>query len=371
MGGDVVGPLLAGFAAALTPTNVLFALIGCLLGTLVGVLPGIGPTSGIALLLPVTLVVGPTESIIMLCAIYYGAMYGGSTTAILINVPGEVSSAVTALDGYPMARSGRAGPALAISAIGSFAAGTLGLLALTFFAPPLSELALLMGPAEQLGVMVVSLTFIVSLAGASLLRGLVGALLGMFVGIIGLDLVFGTPRYTFGQPELLGGIEFIAVVIGLFALTEVFEQVEKPFVVGAAQRIGRLMPSRADLRRCVAPILRTSALGFVMGILPGMSPGVVSFLSYGMERRLSPEPERFGHGAIEGVAAAETSNNAVTIGNFIPLLSFGIPPSSAVAVLLAAFLIYGLQPGPLLWADHPEIAWTIIASMYLGNVMLL
>ena len=371
MGSDVFGQLVNGFAQVLSPTNLLFAVLGCLLGTLVGVLPGIGPTSGIALLLPITALVGPAQAIIMLAAIYYGAAYGGSTTAILLNMPGEVSSAVTALDGYPMARQGRAGAALSISAIGSFVGGTIGLLALTFFAPPLAELALLLGPAERLGLMTVSLTFIVSLAGPSLLLGLFAAVLGIFTGLIGQDLVFGTPRFTFGQFELLAGIEFIAIVIGLFALAEVFEQVERSVMAEAVQRIGRLLPSADDLRRCAAPILRTSVVGFLLGIFPGMSPGVVSFLSYGMERRLARDPERFGKGAIEGVAAAETSNNAVTIGNFIPLLSFGIPASAAVAVLLAAFTIYGLQPGPLLFSDHPDVAWTVIASMYVGNVVLL
>ena len=368
---DAFGNLAQGLANSLTPTNLLFAFIGCLLGTLVGVLPGIGPTSGIALLLPLTAVLEPTSAIIMMAAIYYGAMYGGSTTAILINTPGEISSVVTALDGYQMARQGRAGVALSISAIGSFIAGTLGLLVLTLFAAPLADVSLLFGPPEKLGLMLVSLTFIVSLAGPSLVRGTISAMIGFFFGFIGLDLVFGTPRFTFGQSELLGGIDFISAAIGLFALTEVLEQAERSVGPLARHQIGRLLPSMEELRASLAPIVRASGLGFVLGLFPGMSPGVVSFLAYGTERRFAREPERFGNGAVEGVAASEASNNAVTSGGFIPLLSFGIPPSPALAVLLGAFLIYGLQPGPLLFQQRPDIAWTVIASMYVGNVILL
>jgi putative tricarboxylic transport membrane protein len=368
---EIFSNLAQGFAGALTPQNLMFALIGCVLGTLVGVLPGIGPTAGIAILLPMTAWLEPTAAIIMMAAIYYGAMYGGSTTAILLNAPGEAASVVTALDGHQMARQGQAGVALSVSAISSFVAGMLGLVVLTFFAAPLATASLALGPPERLGLMLVSLTFIVSLAGPSLVRGVISALVGVFFGMIGLDLVFGTPRFWFGVPDLLGGIDFISVAIGLFALTEVFEQAERAFGAATREKIGRLLPNLAELRAITLPTLRASVLGFVLGLFPGMSPGVVGFLAYGTERRFARQPERFGKGAIEGVATAEASNNAVTSGGFVPLLSFGIPPAPALAVLLGAFLIYGLQPGPLLFAQRPDIAWTVIASMYVGNIILL
>jgi putative tricarboxylic transport membrane protein len=270
-----------------------------------------------------------------------------------------------------MARQGRAGVALAISALGSFIAGTLGLVVLTFFAAPLADLSLQFGPPERLGLMLVSFTFIVSLAGPSLVRGMISAVGGLFFGFIGLDLVFGTPRFTFGVTELLGGVEIVSVAIGLFALTEVFERAEDVLGPVTRERIGRLLPNLQEMRESAMPILRASGLGFLLGMFPGMAPGVVGFLIYGFERRFAREPEKFGKGAIQGVAAAEACNNAVTSGGFIPLLSFGIPPTPALAILLGAFLIYGLQPGPLLFAQRPDIAWGIIASMYIGNVMLL
>jgi len=365
-------PFLAhGFAAALTPQNLLFALIGSVLGTLVGVLPGLGPTSGIAILLPLTAFLPPAPAIIMLAAIYYGAMYGGSTTAILVNIPGEVASVVTTLDGYQMARQGRAGPALAIAAISSFVAGTLGLVGLTFFAPPLADVALRIGPPEYFGLVVLSFSVVVSLSGPSLLKGLSAAALGALVALVGLDPMSGVRRFTYGTTTLLGGIDFIAVIIGLFAITEVLLSVEASTPAVSLAPLGKLMPPWSELRRCIATMLRATGVGFVLGLLPGCTPGAISFISYDIEKRSSKTPERFGHGAIEGVAAPEGANNATTSAGFVPLFALGIPATPALAVLLSGLMIYGLQPGPLLFEKQPQFVWTVIASMYVGNVMLL
>jgi putative tricarboxylic transport membrane protein len=368
---ETVAFLLQGFAQALTPQNLLFALIGSVLGTLVGVLPGIGPTSGIAILLPLTAFLPPAPAIIMLAAIYYGAMYGGSTTAILVNIPGEVASVVTTLDGYQMARQGRAGPALAVAAISSFVAGTLGLVGLTFFAPPLADVALRVGPPEYFGLVVLSFSVVVSLSGASLVKGLSAAALGALFALVGLDPMSGSRRLTFGSSTLLSGIDFIAVIIGLFAITEVLLGVEEAATAVSTMALGKLMPRLDELRSCVGTMLRATGVGFFLGLLPGCTPGAISFISYDLERRVSRTPERFGRGAIEGVAAPEGANNATTSGGFVPLLALGIPATPALAVLLSGLMIYGLQPGPLLFEKQPQFVWTVIASMYVGNVMLL
>jgi putative tricarboxylic transport membrane protein len=341
------------------------------LGTLVGVLPGIGPTSGIAILLPLTSFLPPAPAIIMLAAIYYGAMYGGSTTAILVNIPGEVASVVTTLDGYQMARQGRAGPALAIAAIASFVAGTLGLVGLTFFAPPLADLALGIGPPEYFGLVVLAFSVVVSLSGGALLQGLSAAAVGALISLVGLDPMSGVRRFAFGTTTLLAGVDFIAVTIGLFAIGEVLIGVEKAIAAVSTAPLGRLMPRWDELRSCLGTMLRATGVGFFLGLLPGATPGVISFISYDLERRVSRSPERFGRGAIEGVAAPEGANNAVTSGGFVPLLALGIPATPALAVLLSGLMIYGLQPGPLLFEKQPQFVWTIIASMYIGNVMLL
>ncbi len=351
--------------------NLLFALIGSILGTLVGVLPGIGPTSGIAILLPLTSFLPPTPAIIMLAAIYYGAMYGGSTTSILVNIPGELSSVVTTLDGYQMAKQGRAGPALAIAAISSFVAGTLGIIGLTFFAPPLAEMALKIGPPEYFGLVVLALSVVVSLAGKSLLKGLVSASLGAFIAVIGIDPTSGQKRFTFGNTELVGGIDFIAVIIGLFAVAEVLRNVEEGTKTISTIALKKLMPRLQEIKDCVGTMLRATGIGFFLGVLPGCTPGAISFISYDFERRVSKNRDRFGQGAIQGVAAPEGANNATTSGGFVPLLALGIPPTPALAVLLSGLMIYGLQPGPLLFEKQPQFVWTIIASMYVGNVMLL
>jgi putative tricarboxylic transport membrane protein len=363
--------LLAGFADALTPANLAFALAGAVLGTLIGVLPGLGPTSGIAILLPLTSFLPPTPAIIMLAAIYYGAMYGGSTTAILVNIPGEVASVVTTLDGYQMARQGRAGPALAIAAIASFVAGTLGLVGLTFFAPALADLALRVGPPEYFGLVVLAFSVVVNLSGASLLRGLTAAALGMLVATVGLDPLSGVRRFSFGTAGLLGGLDFIAVIIGLFAIAEVLLAVERGMAAVSVSPLGRLMPAWAEIRRCAGAMLRSTGIGFGLGMLPGCTPGAISFVAYDLERRISREGARFGKGAIEGVAAPEGANNATTSGGFVPLFALGIPATPALAVLLSGLMIYGLQPGPLLFEKQPAFVWAVIASMYVGNVMLL
>jgi putative tricarboxylic transport membrane protein len=368
---ETLGFLAQGFAQALAPQNLGFALIGTVLGTLVGVLPGLGPTSGIAILLPLTTFLPPTPAIIMLAAIYYGAMYGGSTTAILVNIPGEVASVVTTLDGYQMARQGRAGPALTIAALSSFVAGTLGLVGLTFFAPPLADVALRVGPPEYFGLVVLAFSVVVSLSGTSLVKGLSAAALGALIALVGLDPMSGARRFAYGTTTLLGGIDFIAVIIGLFAITEVLLAVEQRAGAVALAPLGKLRPTWTEIKACLGPMLRATGVGFGLGLLPGCTPGAISFISYDVERRLSRTPERFGKGAIEGVAAPEGANNATTSAGFVPLLALGIPSTPALAVVLSGLMIYGLQPGPLLFEKQPQFVWAVIASMYIGNVMLL
>lgn len=363
--------LIQGFWAALEPVNLFWALVGCVIGTLVGVLPGIGPSSAIAILIPLTTILSPTSSIIMMAAIYYGAMYGGSTTAIVVNIPGEASSVPTALDGYQLARQGRAGPALAISAISSFVAGTLSLVGLTFFAPVLSGFALLFGPPEYFALMFMGLSLVISLSGQALLKGMIGACLGLVISMIGQNPVTGAARLTFGIPDLMAGVNFISVIIGLFALGEVFSNVEKKISVVLDKKKIDWMPTMADINRCWGAMLRSTFVGFFMGLLPGCAPAVTTFVAYDLEKRISKHPEEFGKGAIEGVAAPEGANNATCSGGFVPLFAFGLPTGPALAVLLGGFMMYGLQPGPLLFKEQPEFVWAVIASMYIGNVICL
>ena len=363
--------LLHGFGAAISPVNLFWATVGCLIGTLVGVLPGIGPSSGIAILLPLTTVLPPTSAIIMMAAIYYGAMYGGSTTAITVNIPGEAASVPTALDGYEMAKQGRAGPALAMSAISSFVAGTLSLVGLTFFAPALANVALAFGPADYFALMFMGLSLVISLSGKALLKGILGATLGLLASLIGQNPVTGAARLTFGSVELMAGINFISVIIGLFSISEVLLTTERQ--VGHLYKVDitQLMPRWDDIRRCIGAMLRSCGLGFFLGLLPGCAPSVTTFISYDVEKRFSKHPELFGKGAIEGVAAAEGANNACTSGGFVPLFAFGLPVAPSMAVLLGGLMMYGLQPGPMLFQQKPEFVWTVIASMYIGNVILL
>ncbi len=361
-----------GFSIGLQPLNVLACFVGVFVGTLIGVLPGIGPVATMSILFPVTYAMTPTASIIMMAGIYYGAMYGGSTTSILANIPGEAASVVTCLDGYQMARQGLAGPALGIAAFGSFIAGTASVLGIMLLGPPLAAFALQFGPPEIFALLMLGFTMVTYLAGASKLKAVAMALVGLLLATVGLDPMTATPRFTYGTITLMDGVGLVPIIMGLFGIAEVLLNIEK----GVQQEIFKapiqgLLPNREQWRASAWPIARGSALGFFLGILPGIGSIIPTFLSYALERRVSKHPERFGHGAIEGVAGPESANNAATGGSMIPLLTLGIPPNVVMAVLLGAFLVHGIQPGPLLVKEHPEIFWGVIASMYIGNVMLL
>jgi len=369
---DILNNVVLGFGVALQPINILYCFIGVFVGTLIGVLPGIGPLAAMSLLLPVTYGASPEAGIIMLAGIYYGSMYGGSTTAILVNIPGEAASVVTTLDGYQMARQGRAGPALGMAAIASFIAGTLAVVGLMLVAPFLARFALKFGPAEYFSLMVLGLSVVTYLSQGSLLKALVMAAFGLVLGLVGLDSISAVPRLTFDRLELLDGIDMVPVVMGLFGVAEVLTNLERE-----AQRtiftakLKNLLPSAQDWRESAGPLTRGSVIGFLLGVLPGGGGIIASFVSYALEKRLSKHPERFGKGAIAGVAGPEAANNAGAGGGFIPLLTLGIPPSAVMAILLGALIIHGLQPGPLLMTQHPDIFWGIVCSMYVGNVMLL
>ncbi len=372
--------LVDGFSIAFQWQNLLFALVGVIIGTAVGVLPGIGPMSGVALLIPVTATITaglPTEaaatsSIILLAGVYYGAMYGGSTTSILLNTPGESSSVVTTLDGYQMAKQGRAGSALSIAAIGSFCAGVVALLGLILLANPLSKLALKFGPAEYFSLMLLGLAAVSGLAGRSITKALIMTALGLMLGTVGIDAVSGIERFTFGQPMLFSGIEFLTIAVGLFALGEVFKTIlEKDEEDGQIAKINRVLPTKQDLKDSAVPIARGSLLGFFIGVLPGAGATLASFFSYITEKKFSKTPEQFGKGHIAGVAGPESANNAASGGAMIPLLTLGIPGSGTTAILMGALIMYNIQPGPLLFEEHPQVAWGLIASMFIGNLMLL
>ncbi|RAK20519.1 putative tricarboxylic transport membrane protein [Anoxybacillus vitaminiphilus] len=367
---EAVSMLLSGFVEAFTPMNLLAALIGALVGTLVGMLPGLGPTSAIAILLPLTTVLGPTQGIIMLAGIYYGAMYGGSTTAILLNIPGEVSSVPTCLDGYPLAKQGRGGAALGIAAIASFVAGVMGVIGLVFFAPLLADQALKFGPPEYFALMTLALTVIVSLAGNSILKGLMMGVFGYLLAMVGMG-PSGQIRFNFGIDELSAGFDMISIIIGLFAITEVLKGMEEKQDAISIGKIGSVYPSISDLRKSSKSIFRGGLVGFLLGLLPGCSTAVSTFLAYDLEKKLSKTPEKFGQGAIEGVAAPESANNATSSAGFIPLFALGIPSSPPLAILLAGLMIYGLAPGPVLFEQNGSFVWTVIASMFIGNIMLL
>ncbi|MCZ8538188.1 tripartite tricarboxylate transporter permease [Paenisporosarcina quisquiliarum] len=372
--------LFNGFAVAFQWQNILFAFVGVLIGTAVGVLPGIGPMSGVALLIPVTATLTsgmPTEaaaasSIILLAGVYYGAMYGGSTTSILLNTPGESSSVVTTLDGYQMAKQGRAGAALSIAAIGSFIAGIVSLIGLVLLAEPLSNVALKFGPAEYFSLMLLGLCAVSGLAGKSMTKALIMTVFGLLLATIGIDAVSGIARFTYDLPILYSGLEFLTIAVGLFALGEVFKTVlERDKEDGAIAKIERILPTKQDLKDSAKPIVRGSLMGFFIGVLPGAGATLASFFSYVAERKFSKHPEKFGKGAIEGVAGPESANNAASGGAMIPLLTLGIPGSGTTAILMGALIMYNIQPGPLLFDDHPEVAWGLIASMFIGNLMLL
>jgi putative tricarboxylic transport membrane protein len=365
--------LADGFATAISPTNLFWALFGVTAGTLVGVLPGLGPPATIAILLPLSVNLEPATGLIMMAGIYYGAKYGGSTTSILLNIPGEDASVVTTFDGYQMAKQGRAGPALGIAAIGSFIAGTIGLIGLTFLAPLVAELAVIFGPPEYAALMLLGLSLIVGLAGSSKIKALISGLFGFLLSTVGLDLFTGSVRFTMGRIELANGIEFVALSIGLFAIGEVMVNVEEETghqLFKIPSRLRELFPNKKDLRDSSWAIGQGSVLGFFVGALPGAGSTVASFISYAVAKRFSKSPERFGKGAIEGVAAPEAANNSATAGSFVPLLTLGIPGSASTAIMLGALFLYGLQPGPLFFNENPDVVWPIIASMYIGNVLL-
>jgi putative tricarboxylic transport membrane protein len=366
--------ILNGFAVCLQPINLWYTFLGVFLGTIVGVLPGIGPSATIALLIPVTFGMNPTSALIMMAGVFYGTKYGGSTTAILIRTPGEAASVMTSLDGYEMARKGRAGAALAVAAIGSFIAGTIGVVALTIFALPLASMALKFGPAEYFTLMLFAMTAVASLTGKSPAKGLLATLLGLMIATIGIDLQSGQPRYTMGIAEFQDGVGFVVVVVGMFAVSEVMRglvDIQRGTAAKLLPISGKLWLTKEEWKRSIGPIWRGGIIGFIIGVLPGAGGTIASILSYTTEKRMSKHPEEFGKGAIEGVAGPESANNADTAGALVPLLTLGVPGGGATAVLLGAFIMYGIQPGPLLFQNRPDLVWGLVDSMYIGNIMLL
>jgi len=364
--------LMLGFSVALTPSILMYAFIGCIIGTLVGMMPGLGPLAGISLLLPATFGLNPIIAIVLLSGVYYGAMYGGSTTSILMRIPGEAASVMTCVDGYAMTQNGRAGPALAIAAIGSFVAGTAGVIGLMLLAPTLADFALRFGPPEYTALLMMGLFILAYMSGGSMSKTLAMAGLGLMIGMIGIDAMTGYTRFSFDVVELGDGVGIVPVAVGLFGISEILltaGQTEMPKV--QQPKLRDLIPSREEFRQSVGPIARGSLLGFLIGIIPGSAHIISSFVSYGIERRISKTPERFGKGAIEGVAGPESANNAAATGAFVPMLALGIPTSPVTAVMIAAIMVHGISPGPMLIQEQPELFWGFVASMYVGNVVLL
>jgi putative tricarboxylic transport membrane protein len=369
---DVINQLILGFSVAFQPVNLFYCFLGCLIGTLVGVLPGLGPTAAMSLLLPTTFHAPPVTAIIMLAGIYYGAMYGGSTTSILVNIPGEAASVMTCLDGYAMARQGRAGPALGISAFGSFIAGTIGLVGLSFLSPPLVSLALKFGPPEYFSLMCLGMVVLTFLTSTSMIQSLMMACFGIIIGTVGTDTVSGSTRFTFGILELMDGVGLVPLVMGLFGISEILLNLEQKIDRDIFMtKVKGLFPTLQDWVQAKWAIIRGTVIGFFLGILPGGGAVLASFVAYAIEKRVSKTPEKFGTGMIEGVAAPESANNSAAQAAFIPLLTLGIPSNVVMAVLLGALIIHGVTPGPLLLSQHPEVFWGVVASMYLGNIMLL
>jgi putative tricarboxylic transport membrane protein len=369
---EIFQNLIFGFSIALSLQNLLYCFLGCLLGTLIGVLPGIGPLATIAMLTPITFSISPVAAMIMLAGIYYGAQYGGSTTAILVNLPGETSAVVTCLDGYQMARQGRAGPALAIAAIGSFFAGTVCTLIIALFGPAIAELALEFGPAEYFSLMLMGLVAAAMLAQGDMVKSLAMVALGLLLGTVGTDVNSGWRRFSFDIAELADGIGFVVLAVGVFALGEIVANLGEPeartiFI----SKVGSLFPSKDDIKRSSGPILRGTLLGAFFGVLPGTGPAIASFSSYMVEKKISKDPSRFGHGAIEGVAGPESANNADAQCKFIPMLTLGIPASGTMALMLGALMIHGIAPGPTVMTQRPDLFWGLIVSMWIGNLMLL
>ncbi len=369
--GETLPLLLNGFEIALRPENLMFAFVGAFLGTAIGVLPGIGPAGALAMLLPIVMNLNPVGAIIMLATIYSGAMYGGSTTSILLNVPGETSSVVTCLDGHQMALQGRAGPALCIAAIGSYIAGTLGVVGLMLFAPLIANWALNFGPPEYFALMVFGLSAVASLSGDSLVKGLIAMILGLMLATVGTD-VTGVARYTFNMPEMLDGVQFLAVTIGLFAISEVLLNTNE-IRSGLKQAVikHKLFISFKEIRESLGAVLRGTFIGFWVGVMPGAGAGIAAFLAYSVETQVSRHPERFGKGEIRGVAAPESANNAASVGAMVPMLTLGVPGSGTTAIMLIALTALNVHPGPLMFAQRPDVVWGLIAALYLGNIMLL
>ena len=369
---DLFGGIGQGFAVALDPTNVLYVFIGVLIGTIIGVMPGLGPTATIALLLPLTYSLDSATAVIMLAGIYYGSMYGGTITSVLLRMPGEAASVVTTFDGYQMARQGRAGPALGVAAVGSFIGGTVSIVGLTLLAAPLAAAAVKFGPPEYVAVTVLGVLLVAYLSTGSAIKGVCMAGLGLLLATVGQDPVTGTTRFTFGEISLFDGFDFVAVAMGLFGVGEILHTLEQdPKVQAVAKKIVDIWPSRKDLRESSGAIARGSVLGFLIGILPGGGGTISSLASYAAEKRRAKDPSRFGNGAIEGVAGPETANNASSTSAFIPLLTLGIPANVVIALIFGALLIQDITPGPQMIDDHPDVFWGIIASMYIGNLMLL
>ncbi|APX33989.1 transporter [Brachybacterium sp. P6-10-X1] len=368
---DTLPALMDGFAAALSPHNLLFALIGCILGTILGLLPGIGSTAGMAILIPLTMAMDPAGAIIMLAAIFYGGAYGGTITSVLLNIPGEGESAITAIDGCEMTKRGRAGVALTTAGIGSFIGGTTATIGLVVAAEPLARLGLRVGPPEFFSLVLIGLALLVGLVGRSVLKGMISAAIGLLIAMVGIDPVAGLPRFTFGQAHFFDGISYIPVLVGIFGLGELLASAGGASARPKAPSLRELIPSRADFRRSAPTIARGTAIGGIIGLIPGVSSAISSLLAYSAERKISKHGKEFGKGAIEGVAAPETANNAHSNASFVPLFTLGIPASPAIAVLMGAFLQNGLTPGPRLFVEAPDLVWTVIASLFVGNLLLL
>jgi putative tricarboxylic transport membrane protein len=371
---DGLGGLLHGFAVALQPMNLLWCFVGCFLGTLVGIMPGLGPAATIAMLMPLAYNMEPTGGIIMLAGIYYGAKYGGSTTSILLNIPGEASSVVSCIDGYQMALRGRAGAALGIAAIASFIAGTVGVVLLSLVAPPIARFALSFSSPEYFALMSLGLALVVLFAGESPLKATLSMLVGLWLTSVGIDLFSAQARFTFGQSALLNGVDFMIVAIGIFAVAEVLSSVRERTetrMLPVPRGLRNLLPSWEELKACRFAFVNGSVVGFIIGVLPGAGSSIASFISYAIEKLVSKHPERFGHGAPEGLAAPEGANNADTGGALVPMLTLGIPGGGTTAILLSALVLWGLKPGPMLMHDSPDVFWGLVASMYVGNLMLL
>ena len=368
-----IGLLYTGFVNSLTAVNLIACFVGVLVGTVVGVLPGLGPTATMVLMLPFTLPYGPTTGLIMMTGVWYGAMYGGSTTSVLVNIPGEAASVVTCIDGYQMSRQGRAGPALALVAVGSFVAGTMGILGLQFFAPVLGNAALSFGPPEFLAFMILAFVLLSNLSADAPLKGALMIAFGLFLSTIGINPMDSYPRFTFGIEKLMLGIDFLPIAVGLFGISEVFRIAVEKYVKPAVSRVrlSELYPNRDEVKRSIAPMLRGSTLGFFVGLLPGPGTVISTFVAYALEKRISRTPERFGRGAVEGVVAPEAANNSAVMGSMIPLLTLGIPFAAPSAIMLAGLRMHNVEPGPMLFVTHQEVFWTFVAAMYIGNLMLL